>query len=170
MRREVQPRGPHLLAIEPPAIDTVAPLAHRAGFHPGRIGAVRGLGQAEGPADTPFQHRLHVARLLLRGAEIAQQQRLHQVADDRALVLQIVVESKPLVREMLADARHREIRAIAPTEFRRQRVTVMAGGVGPATHLLQQCLPLPARQPSVVPVGARFPHASPADFAGARRS
>jgi hypothetical protein len=70
---------------------------------------VIGLGQAEGDALLAGEHALEITVLLLLGAEAVQQQRDRKIADDRALVLQVVVQAKPLVGEMLADDRHGEI-------------------------------------------------------------
>src|SRR5581483_9038660 len=69
------------------------------------------------------------------------------------LVLQVVVEAEAFVGEMLADADHVEIGAVASAELLREGVTQVAGTVGPAAHLAEQLLPLLARDAAVVPVG-----------------
>src|SRR3546814_15108912 len=54
MGRDVHAGDPHLAAVDPPAVDAVAGLAHRAGFHVGRVAAMVGFGQAEGGAAAPL--------------------------------------------------------------------------------------------------------------------
>ena len=113
-----------------------------------------GLGQAEGDALLAGEHALEIAVLLLLGAEAVQQQRHREVADDRALVLQVVVQAEPLVREMLADDRHGEVGAVLAAQLLGQAEAQMAGLVGAAAHLGQKRLPFVARLAVIVPVGA----------------
>ena len=113
-----------------------------------------GLGQAEADALRALEHALDVAVLLLLGAEAVQQQRDREVADDRALVLQVVVQAEPLVREMLADDRHGEVGAVLAAQLLGQAEAQMARLVGAAPHLGQQLLPFVARLAVIVPVGA----------------
>ena len=92
---------------------------------------------------------------LLGGAEVAHHQHGREVADDRRLVLQIVVQPEALGRQVLADDRHLEVRRVATAELGRQREAQPAGGVGAAAHLAQQLLPFGAWNAAVVEVGAR---------------
>src|SRR3546814_12534080 len=55
MGRDVHAGDPHLAAVDPPAVDAVAGLAHRTGFHVGRVAAMVGFGQAEGGAAAPLE-------------------------------------------------------------------------------------------------------------------
>ena len=89
----------------------------------------------EGDALLAGEHALEIALLLLLGTEAVQQQRHREVADDRALVLQVVVQAKTLVRQMLADDRHGEVGAVLAAEFLRQAEAQVAGLVGAALHL-----------------------------------
>ena len=114
------------------------------------------LGEAEADALGALEHAFDVAVLLLLCAEAVQQQRHREVADDRALVLQVVVQAQPLVREMLADDRHREVRAFLAAELLGQAEAQMAGLVGAALHLGEEFFPLVARLAVIVPVGARM--------------
>src|SRR5579883_616674 len=68
------------------------------------------------------------------------------------------MEPEALGREMLANYRHREVRAVLPAEFPRQREAPMAGAVGAPAHLGQQRLPFVTRQAAALEIGARpFP-------------
>src|SRR6185369_14216350 len=78
-----------------------------------------------------------------------------EVADDRALVLKIVVQPEAFGRQMLANDRHCEIASALASEMRRQRKTKVSGSVGAAPHLAEQRFPLGARLAVVVPVGSR---------------
>ena len=57
--------------------------------------------------------------------------------------------------EVLADDRHAEVGAVLAAVLLRERVAVVAGGVGAAPRLAQQRLPLLVRQAAALPVGAR---------------
>ena len=72
------------------------------------------------------------------------------------LVLQVVVQSEALAREVLSDDRHAEVRAVLAAELLRQRVPVVPGSVGEPPGLAEQLLPLLVREPLVVPIGARI--------------
>ena len=76
MARVGEARGPHLVAIDQPAIDAIALFRNRAGIHPGRVGAMMFLGQAKGAAHTTLQHCRDIFGLLLGGAEVADHKRL----------------------------------------------------------------------------------------------
>src|SRR5438270_7745647 len=76
------------------------------------------------------------------------------VADDRRLVLEVVVEAEPPAGEVLPDDGHAEIGSAPAAVLLRQGVAVMAGGVGPATHLVEQRFPILVGQAGPVPVGA----------------
>ena len=96
----------------------------------------------------------HPLGLLLLGAEVAHHQHGREVADDRALVLQVVVQPEALGGQVLADDRHLEVGGVAAAELGRQRQPQPPGRVGPAAHLAQQLLPLRARDAAVLEVGA----------------
>ena len=57
--------------------------------------------------------------------------------------------------QVLAHDREREVRAPATSQLGRQGEAPQAGAVCPPHHLLQQLLPLPRRDPSLLEVGAR---------------
>ena len=99
------------------------------------------------------EHAFEIALLLLLGAETVQQQGDREVADDRALVLQVVVQAEPLVSEMLADDRHGEVRAVLAAQLLRKTEAQMPRLVGAAAHLGQQGFPFVARLAVIVPVG-----------------
>ncbi len=74
------------------------------------------------------------------------------------LVLQIIVQPKPLGGEMLADHRHPEIGAVLAAISLWNRKAQVPGGVGEIFHLSQQGFPFLPRQPASVEIGARpFP-------------
>ena len=133
-RKHQVDRGGVHAGVEPlHAVDhPVAALLDRGGLHEGGVGAVQRLGQAEADALRAGEHALDVAVLLLLRAEAMQQQRDREVADDRALVLQVVVQAQPLVREMLADDRHGEVRAVLAAQRLGQAEAQVAGLVGAA--------------------------------------
>ena len=154
MGRDMHAGGPHLLAVDDPALDVVAGRRHRAGFHVGGVRAMLGLGQAKGDAvfsgDRALDHRL-----LVVAAVAVEHGHQRQIADDRMLVLQIVVQAEPLGGEMLADHRHPEIGAVLAAIAFRDREAQVAGGVGEILHLAQQRFPFMPRQAAVVEIGAR---------------
>ncbi len=57
------------------------------------------------------------------------------VAHDGVLVLQVAVEAEALGRQVLADHGHAEVGAVAAAVLGRERVAVVAGGVGPPAGL-----------------------------------
>ena len=83
-----------------------------------------------------------------------QQQRHREITYDRALVLQIVVQPQPLVREMLADQRHGEVRPVLAAQRLGQAEAQVAGLVGAALHLGQKLFPIVPGLAVIVPVGA----------------
>ena len=151
VRRDVQAGVPDFCAVDAPSVS----LAHGARFHPGRVGAVIRLGQAEGDANRAVEDSRNERLLLLLGAEIAEHQHRRQVTDDRAFVLQIVVQAQSLGRQMLPDDRHREVGAVLAAVFLGQRKAIVSGPVGAPAHLGEQSLPFVARQAAALEVGAR---------------
>ncbi len=99
---------PGLRAVDAPAIA----VAHARRLHVGRVGPVLGLGDAECKAHAAFEEPIDPLLLLLFGAVGEHQQDADIVGDDRVLGLKIVVQTKPLDRQMLADNRHAEIGAV----------------------------------------------------------
>ncbi len=146
--------GPHLLAVDDPARDAVAGRLHGRCFHVGGIRAVLGLGETKGDAifscDRAFDHRL-----LVVAAVAVEHGDQRQIADDRMLVLQIVVQAKPPGGKMLADHGHPEIGAILAAVALRYREAQMPGAVGEIFHFSQQRFPFMPRQPAIVEIGAR---------------
>ena len=138
-----------------PSITQFFPSRTRARLEPGGVAAVIRLGQPEGDALLPGDHALQQLGLLRRGAEAVDHVHLRKVSDDRRFVLKIVVESEPLVREVLADDRHRQVAAALPAELFGQRVAQVPGAIGAPPHFGEQLLPLLARRSVRVPVGAR---------------
>jgi hypothetical protein len=55
--------------------------------------------------------------LLRVRAEPVHHDHLREVADDRRLVLQVVVQPEPLVRQVLPNDRHVDVAAVAATEL-----------------------------------------------------
>ena len=113
---EVRANTRSTVAVCMPVLNRFMPLITQSppcfvgrGLHEGGVRAVVGLGQAEGDALLAGEHAFEIAVLLLLGAETVQQQGDREIADDRALVLQVVVQAEALVREMFADDRHGEV-------------------------------------------------------------
>ena len=102
VRRLVDAGVPGLLAVDDPLVA----VAHRGGLHVGGVGAVRGLGDAEREAVGAVEQLGHPLGLLLLGPVVQHQQQADVVADDRRLVLQVVVQPEPPAGEVLADDRH----------------------------------------------------------------
>ena len=78
-----------------------------------------------------------------------------QIADDRMLVLQIVVQAEALGGKVLADHGHPEVGAVLAAVALRDRKAQMAGGVGEVLGLAQQRFPFVPRQAAIVEIGAR---------------
>ena len=95
------------------------------------------------------------SRFLLVGAVLEHQQQAHVVADDRVLVLQIVVQAESFAREVFSDDGHAEVGAVPTAVLLGERIAVVAGGVGALARLEQQRLPLLVRQSATLPIGAR---------------
>ena len=145
---------PHFLAIDQPTINTIAGARLGAGFHPCRIRAVVGLGQTKGHAVRAGQHAIDEHVLLFGRAEIAEHQHLREIADNRAFILQIIMQAQALFGEMLADHRHCQIRTVLPAIFLGQGKAQMSGGIGTPAHFTEQFLPLMARLAVIVPIRA----------------
>ena len=148
----VQPGVEPLHAVDHPLVA----VAHGGGLEVGGVGAVVRLGQPEGEAAGAVEEAGHPLRLLLVGAEVAHHQHRREVADDRALVLQVVVQPEALGREVLADDRHLEVGGVAAAVLGRQREPEPArprrpGGASRASSSSQSC----ARHAAVLEVGAR---------------
>src|SRR3546814_12415996 len=104
MGRDVHAGDPHLAAVDPPAVDAVAGLAHRTGFHVGRVAAMVGFGQAEGGAAAPLEPA-EAAFLLLPLARRAlfEHRDAGEVAADAMLDLNLILGAEALRRAMPAD-------------------------------------------------------------------
>ena len=102
-----------------------------------------GLGQPERHRPLAGDQRLGPLLLLRVGAEPVHHDDLREVADDRRLVLQVVVQPEALVRQVFPDDRHVDVGAVAAAELRRQAVAQPARLVGALAHLAEQVLPLP---------------------------
>ena len=76
---------------------------------------------------------------LLRAAVVQHQQQADVVAHDRVLVLQVAVQAEALAGQVLADDRHAQVGAVPAAVLPRERVPVVACGVGPPPGLGQQC-------------------------------
>ena len=110
--------------------DPVVAVGLGVGFQPGRVRAVQRLGQPERHRAFPGDQRLGPRGALLVGAEPLHHDHLREVPDDRRLVLQVVVQAKAFVRQMLPDDGHVDVGAVAATQRRRQSVAQPAGLVG----------------------------------------
>ncbi len=109
--------GPHLLAVDQPAVHAVAHLAHRRGLHVGGVTAVVGFGQAEGDAGLEGQLAADELLFLCRGAEVAQHHDDGEVAHHRMLVLQVVEQAQALAGEVVADHAHPQVADLLAAEF-----------------------------------------------------
>ena len=67
------------------------------------------LGQAKGPAHSSFEHCGNIFGFLFLGPEIAHHQGLDKIADDRAFILQVIVQTQPFRRQMFANTGHGEV-------------------------------------------------------------
>ena len=82
---------PHFFAIDEPAIDAIAGLAHAARFHPRGIRAMRRFGKPEANAVGATQHAVNECVRLFGRAEIPKHQNLGYIANNRAFILQIIM-------------------------------------------------------------------------------
>ena len=112
------------------------------------------FGKAEGHRPLPGDQRLREVPALCVGAEALHHDHLREVPDDRRFVLQVVVQTKPLVRQVLPDHGHVKVGAVATAQRCRQSVPQPARRVGPPAHLGEQVLPLPRWDAVIVPIGA----------------
>ena len=112
------------------------------------------LGEPEPDASGAFEHLRDPVVLLLLGAVALHHQHGREVADDRALILQIVVQSEPLRCEVLPNDRHPEVRSVAASEASGKVVAEVSGGIGSTAHLAEQRFPLLVRPAVTLPVGA----------------
>jgi hypothetical protein len=110
------------------------------------------LGDAEGEATRSLEQLRDPLRLLFLGAVVEHQEQTDVVADDRRLVLQVVVQAEPLAGKVLANDGHAKVRAIVAAVLLRERIPVVAGRVRPSAHLGKKLLPLRVRQAAPVPV------------------
>jgi len=115
---------------------------------------VVGFGEPEGHGPLAGEHGLDPLGLLLLGAEPVHHDHLREVADDRRLVLQVVMQTKPFVRQVFPDHRHIEVGAVPAAELRRQPVAQPTGRIGTTAHLVEQVLPVPVRHAAVLEIGA----------------
>ena len=153
---DVHPGDPHLLAIDPPAVDAVAGLAHRDRLHVGGVGAVVRFGEAEGDAPGALEPAEDEFGFLFLGPPLVEHGDEGEVADDGVLVLQIIVQAEALPRKMLADHRHPEVRAVLAAIALGGGEAPMARLVGAAGGFLQKLLPLVPGQPAALEVRARI--------------
>ena len=137
-----------------PLMTQPSPSDSRARLQPGRVRAVLRLGESECHRPLAGDQRLAPLALLCVGAEPVHHDHLRKIADDRRLVLQVVVQPEALVRQVFPDDRHVKVGPVAATEPRRQPVAQPAGLVGAGAHLAEQVLPRPRRDATVVQVGA----------------
>ncbi len=147
--RVVESGVPPLHSVDHPLVA----IADRSGLHVGGVAAMVRLGEPEGEPASPVEEARHPIDLLLFGAEVTHHEHRGEVPDDRRLVLEIVVQSEPLVGQVLADDGHLQVAGVRATELRRQRQPEPTGGVGSAAHLAQQLLPVLPRHAVVVEVG-----------------
>src|SRR5260370_6652773 len=95
---------PTLAAVDHPVIA----VAHAGRLQPRRVATVAGFGQAKREMLLPGDDALDIG-LLLFGAVVGERCNDRKIADDRRLVLQVVVQAKTFRGEVLADRRDREI-------------------------------------------------------------
>src|ERR1700730_9354908 len=88
---------PALAAVDDPMIA----VAHPRRLQPRRIAAVSGFGQAEGKMLLAADDALDIA-LLLFGAVVGERRNDREIADDRRLVLKVVVQAEPFGGKVLA--------------------------------------------------------------------
>ena len=150
--RVVDAGVPGLLAVDDPLVA----VALGVRLHPRRVGAVLGLGDAEGEAAAALGEvvdPLRPSARRCRSAIISSRPTLLPTID--VLVLQVAVQAEALAREVLADDRHAEVGAVLAAVLLRERVAVVARRRRPAgAPRASSCLPLLVGQPAAVPVGA----------------
>jgi len=155
MRCDMQACGPHLVAVDPVSGDAITHFGHGARVDVRCVRAVIFLGQAKGPAHFAGEHLRDEVPLLLFGAKVTQHQHLHEVADDGAFILQIIVKAKALGGQVMPDDSHGEVGAILAAKLLRDGKAIMPGGIGNAIHFAQQLFPLMPGQAVIVPIGPR---------------
>ena len=148
--RGVDAGVPCLLAVDHPLVA----VPHGAGLHERGVGPVLGLCDAECETAPAAGQVVDPVGLLLGRAVLDHQQQGDVVADDGVLVLQVAVQAESLARQVLTDDGHAEVGAILPAVACRERVPIVAGGVGSPAGLGEQCFPFGVGQPTAVPVGA----------------
>src|SRR5690606_41319570 len=109
---------PQLAPVDEPAVLSVAGFGSRAGLHGGRVAAMSGFCQAEsGPSFAFKAAKDELLFLLLAGRELFEHRDEREVADNAMLVLQVIVQPKPLCREMFAYDRHPQVRSVLAAIF-----------------------------------------------------
>jgi hypothetical protein len=137
-----------LRAVDHPVVS----VTDRLRFQPRGVGPVVRLRQPERHASLAGEHPLEELLLLLLAAIVLPHLYRREVADDRRLVLQVVVQPQPLRRQVLPHDRHRQVRPGAPAVFLRNAVAQEACFVGANSHLSEQVFPLLARHAAVLEV------------------
>jgi hypothetical protein len=154
MGGDVHARGPHLLAVDDPALDVVARRRHRARLHVGRVRAVMRLGETKGDA-VPALDRAVDHRLLVVAAVAVEHGHNRKIADDGMLVLEVVVQPETFGGEMLADHRHPEVGTILAAILPRHREAQVTGRICKILRLAEQRFPFMPRQAAILEIGAR---------------
>ena len=111
--RPVYAGVPRLLAVDHPSV----PVAHGAGLHVGGVRSVLRLGDPEGETTSPLQQVWHPFGLLFVAPVLQHQQQSHVVADDRVLVLEVVVQPEAPGGEVLPDDGHAQVGAVPAAQF-----------------------------------------------------
>src|SRR5690348_7049287 len=151
MRGDVHAGRPHLLSVNDPALNVVARSPRRSRLHIGGIRAMVWFSQAEGDAilsgDRAVDHGL-----LILAAVAVEHGHDWKIADDRMLVLQIVVPAQTFGFKMLADHGHPELGTIVPAIAPGQGKAQMPGGIGEVLGPAQQRFPFASRQSAALVV------------------
>ena len=126
-------------------------VANAGRFQPRRVAAVAGLRQTERKMLLPGNDAFDVG-LLIFGAVVGERRNDREIADDRGIVLQVVVQAEPLCGEVLANRRDGKIGGGRAAAGFRQSVAQMAGLVGAMLHFRNQRAPFRPRTPIVIPV------------------
>jgi len=100
------------------------------------------FGKPEGDAPGALEAAEDEFLFLLFRAPLVEHGDEGEVADDRMLVLQVIVQPEASPRKMLADHRHPEVAAVLPAITLGGGEAPMAGLVGAAGGFLEQFLPL----------------------------